>query len=218
MIKSNKDSSKGEDKTHTEQEQKEKESQLNKNESEVNEAQTTEEKTELQKAEEKIAELEQQLNEQQDRFLRKAAEFENYKRRSENDAMNLLSYAAESFIIKLLPVVDDFERSLQHISDDNNTQAIREGINLVYEKLLKVLNDQGVKKMESVGKPFNVDYHDALMQRKDDSVPAHTVIEEIETGYLYRDKVIRHAKVIVSEESSADNLTAEEGNEKPGVE
>lgn len=152
----------------------------------------------------KIAELEMQVKELQEKVLRKAAEFENYKRRTENDQFNLLNYAAESFITKLLPVIDDFERSLQHIDDDSSVDAVKEGIKLVYEKLLKVLDEQGVKKMKVKGEPFNVDYHDALMQRKDDSVPPHTVLEEVEKGYLYRDKVIRHAKVIVSEETSSE--------------
>lgn len=165
------------------------------------------------KSEAKIAELEIQLKEWQDKLLRKAAEFENYKRRTENDQFNLINYAAESFIIKLLPVVDDFERSLEHIDDIDNNKAVKEGIKLVYEKLLKVLDEQGVKKMQTKGEPFNVDYHDALMQRKDDSVPPHTVLEEVESGYLYRDKVIRHAKVIVSEESTSDeNQITNEGS------
>ena len=158
----------------------------------------------FEKAEAKIAELETQVKEWNDKFLRKAAEFENYKRRSENDQFNLINYAAESFIIKLLPVVDDFERSMEHIDDIESTKSVKDGIKLVYEKLLKLLSEQGVKKMQTKGEPFNVDYHDALMQKKDDSVPPHTVLEEIESGYMYRDKVIRHAKVIVSEES-ADN-------------
>ena len=158
-----------------------------------------------EKAEIKIAELETQVKEWQDKLLRKAAEFENYKRRTENDQFNLINYAAESFIVKLLPIVDDFERTLEHIDDIDNNKSVKEGIKLVYEKLLKVLNDQGIKKMQTKGQPFNVDYHDALMQKKDDSVPDHTVLEEIESGYLYRDKVIRHAKVIVSEESSSDD-------------
>ena len=158
-----------------------------------------------EKSEAKIAELEAQVKEWQDKLLRKAAEFENYKRRTENDQFNLINYAAESFIIKLLPVVDDFERSMEHIDDIDNNKAVKEGIKLVYEKLLKLLNEHGVKKMQTKGEPFSVDYHDALMQRKDDSVPPHTVLEEVESGYLYRDKVIRHAKVIVSEESSDDN-------------
>lgn len=173
----------------------------------INESSETDEvkdESTLNKTEEKIAELEIQVKEWQDKFLRKAAEFENFKRRTEADQFNLINYAAESFIVKLLPVVDDFERSLQHIDKNSNIDAVKEGIKLVYEKFLKVLEDQGIKKMKVKGEPFNVEYHDALMQRKDDSVPSHTVLEEIETGYLYRDKVIRHAKVIVSEESSAD--------------
>ena len=163
-------------------------------------------------AEEKIAELESQVKEWQDKFLRKAAEFENYKRRTENDQFNLINYAAESFITKLLPVIDDFERSLQHIDDDNSIDAVKKGIKLVYEKLLKVLDEQGVKKMQVEGQPFNVEYHDALMQKKDDSVPSHTVLEEIEKGYLYKDKVLRHAKVIVSEETTTDENQASEGS------
>ena len=158
-----------------------------------------------EKSESKIAELEAQVKEWQDKLLRKAAEFENYKRRTENDQFNLINYAAESFIVKLLPVVDDFERSMEHIDDIDNNKSVKDGIKLVYEKLLKLLNEQGVKKMQTKGEPFNVDYHDALMQRKDESVPPHTVLEEVESGYLYRDKVIRHAKVIVSEESSSDD-------------
>jgi len=165
------------------------------------------EKAELNSSEQvdkKNADLEFQIKEWHDKFLRKAAEFENYKRRTENDQFNLINYAAESFISRLLPVVDDFERSLQHMDDTNNIDSLKEGIKLVYEKLVKVLDDQGVKKMKAKGELFNVDYHDALMQKKDDSVPPHTVLEEIENGYLYRDKVIRHAKVIVSEETSSD--------------
>jgi molecular chaperone GrpE len=116
----------------------------------------------------------------------------------------LITYAAESFITKLLPIVDDFERSMNHIDDLDQSKSVKDGIKLVYDKLHKLLNEQGVKKMQTKGEPFNVDYHDALMQRKDDSVPPHTVLEEIEPGYRYRDKVIRHAKVIVSEDSSVD--------------
>lgn len=169
------------------------------------------------------AELESKVNELQDKLLRKAAEFENYKRRTENDQLNLLSFAAESFITKILPVIDDFERSLDHISDADSAEAIKEGIMLVYDKLIKILEEQGIKKIDSVGKPFNVDYHDALMQVKDDTVPAHTVLEEVEKGYLYKNKVIRHAKVIVSEDVGEKNNQQKEdaeniSNEKDGDE
>ncbi len=128
----------------------------------------------------------------------------NYKRRTENDQLNLLNYAAESFIKKILPVVDDFERSLEHINDSNDYEKLKEGVQLIYNKLIKVLEEQGVKKIEAVGKPFDVEYHEALMQREDPSVPPHTVLDELEKGYMYRDKVIRHSKVVVSSEAQAE--------------
>jgi len=164
------------------------------------------------KTEERIAELETEVQELKDKLLRKAAEFENYKRRTENDQLNLLTYAAESFIVKLLPVVDDFERSLEHIEDAQDINAIKQGIKLIYEKLMKVFDEQGIKKIDAVGKPFDVEYHEALMQRKDESVEPHTVLDEIEKGYMYKDKVIRHSKVIVSEETSDDSETRKDGS------
>ncbi|MBT8380533.1 MAG: nucleotide exchange factor GrpE [Ignavibacteria bacterium] len=177
----------------------------------------SEDKNALEKSDEKITELEIQVNEMKDKYLRKVAEFENYKRRSEGDQLNLITYGAESFIIKILPVIDDLERSLQHIDSANDADTVKKGITLVYDKLLKVLDEQGVKKMESVGKPFNVDYHDALMQRKEDTAQPHTVLEEVEPGYIYRDKVIRHAKVIVSEDVSENNVQSEETNSDDAV-
>ncbi len=156
------------------------------------------EQTEL---EEKIQSLEKEVEEYKDKLLRKAAEFENYKRRSENDQLNLINYSGENLIIKLLPAIDDFERSIQHMEDAKDVNSIKEGLQLVYNKLMKILEEQGVKKIEAVGKPFDVDYHEALMQRKDDSVPPHTVLDELEKGYMYKDRVIRHTKVIVSEDS-----------------
>ena len=170
------------------------------------------------KAEEKIAQLENEIAELKDKVLRKAAEFENYKRRTENDQLNLLTYAAESFIQKLLPVVDDFERSMQHINDAQEVDAIKQGLKLIYDKFMKVLDDQGVKKMETVGQPFNVEFHDALLQKPDDSVEPHTVLEEIEKGYMYKDKVIRHAKVIVSEDKEPETQKDSENNESSGEE
>lgn len=151
-----------------------------------------------------VKQLEQEVVDLKDKLLRKAAEFENYKRRTENDQINLLTFAAESFIQKLLPVIDDFERSLGHIDDAEDINAIKQGLKLIYDKLMKVFEEQGVKKIEAVGNPFDVDYHEALMQRPDDSVEPHTVLDEMEKGYTYKDKVIRHAKVIVSEEKSSE--------------
>ncbi len=155
---------------------------------------------ELMNKDRRIEELENEAAELKDKLLRRAAEFENYKRRTENDQLNLLKYAAESFIIKLLPVIDDFERSLQHIDNSDDIESIKKGLKLIYDKMMKVLDDQGVKKIEAVGQPFDVNFHEALMQRKADDVAPHTVLDELEKGYVYKDRVIRHTKVVVSED------------------
>jgi molecular chaperone GrpE len=150
---------------------------------------------------EKIQLLENEVEKLKDKILRKSAEFENYKRRTENDQLNLLTYAAESFIYKLLPIIDDFERSIKHIESINEIDSLKEGMTLIYDKFVKLLDEQGVKKIESKGKLFDVNYHEAIMQQKAENVLPHTVLEEVECGYLYKDKVIRHAKVIVSEDN-----------------
>jgi molecular chaperone GrpE len=163
---------------------------------------------------EKIKSLEKEIGEYKDRFLRKAAEFENYKRRVENDQVNLFKYAAESLITKLLPVIDDFERSLVHIKDAKDVESIGEGIKLVYDKMMKILADQGVVPIDSVGKPFDVHFHEAIMQMKAENVEPHTVVEEFEKGYMYKDRVIRHSKVAVSEDHQEEMKPDIQSNEE----
>jgi molecular chaperone GrpE len=95
-------------------------------------------------------------------------------------------------------VLDDFERSLKHRKESKDNNALVKGIELIYQKLVKVLEGRGVKPFDTVGKEFNVEYHDALMQIPRSDVPHHTILEEVEKGYTLNDKVIRHAKVVVS--------------------
>jgi molecular chaperone GrpE len=160
--------------------------------------------SELETAIQKIAELEKQNSELKDTLLRKAAEFENYKRRNDNDQLNILKYAAESFIHNILPVYDDLERSLLHIDEANNFDATKKGLSLVFEKFGKILENQGIKKIEAKGKPFDVHLHEALMQQTADGVAPHTVLDVLEPGYMYKDRVLRHAKVIVSSETASN--------------
>jgi len=155
-------------------------------------------KTEIEFLMSKIEELEKQAAMHKDLLLRKAAEFENYKRRTEADALNITKYAAEHIILQLLPILDDLSRSLKNGKEKLEADPFYKGVELIYSKFMKVLEAQGVKVMETVGKEFNVDYHDALMQVPKADVPPHTIIEEVEKGYLLHDKVLRHAKVIVS--------------------
>ena len=160
----------------------------------------------------KKAEIEK--NELQDRLLRKVAEFDNYKRRTEGEFSSLFKYAAENFIKKILPVVDDFERSLKHLAESEENSSVTDGIKLIYDKLMKILDDQGVKKIDSVGKPFDVHFHEALLQKKDEQQPPHVVLDELETGYLYQDKVIRHSKVIVNEDYHTEDPISDEATKE----
>lgn len=186
-------------------EQTKDETKLNKNSEETNEQLTqTEPLDQISDFKDQIEELSKEKDAWKDKFLRKAAEFENYKKRIENEQLALITYAAENFIKSLLPVVDDFERSLQHIDDAENKETIKTGIELIYNKFLKILDEHGVKKIDALGKTFDVNYHEALMQKSDNSVSPLTVIEELEKGYMYKDKVIRHAKVVVSSEDQIE--------------
>jgi molecular chaperone GrpE len=145
-----------------------------------------------------MEELQKQVDQYKDLLLRKAAEFDNYKRRIESETTNILKYATESLVEDLLPVLDDFERSLKHRKESKDNDALVKGIELIYQKLVKVLEGRGVKTFDTVGKEFSVEYHDALMQIPRSDVSHHTILEEVEKGYTLNDKVIRHAKVVVS--------------------
>lgn len=200
---------------------KDKKNKMEKNTEEIKEQLTEEnqtEKTQEQKPVEenneaqKISELEKELNDYKDKFVRKVAEFENYKRRTENEQVNLIKYGAESFIVKFLPVIDDFERSLKHIDETSDGKAIGEGIRLIFDKMMKILEDSGVKKIEAIGKPFDVHYHEAIMQRPAEGYAPHTVLEEIQSGYMLKDKVIRHSLVIVSDDSTVQQSNSPEEN------
>jgi molecular chaperone GrpE len=133
-----------------------------------------------------------------DQLLRKAAEFENYKRRTEGEFISLTRTANESLLLALLPVVDDLNRSLASGKDPQSHEAFFAGVEMIRTKFLKTLEKHGVVPFPSTGKPFDVGFHDALMQLPRTDVAAGTVIQEVDPGYLLHDKVLRHAKVIVS--------------------
>ncbi len=154
----------------------------------------------------KIEQLEKERDDLKDKYLRKAAEFENYKRRTEQEFSSLTKYANEQLITDLLPVIDDFERSLHVSKDRREFGPFYKGIEMIYHKLLKLLESKGVSAIESQGKPFDVDLHDALMQTPKSDIEPNTVVEEVEKGYMYKDKVIRYAKVVVAKEPD-DNDT-----------
>ncbi len=155
-------------------------------------------KSELEIAIEKVAELEAAVISHKDLLLRKAAEFENYKRRTEHNSINFAKYASENIILELLPIIDDLSRSLKSGKEKSGNDPFYKGVEMIVAKFNKILEAQGVKVIESIGKEFNVDFHDVMMQIPRADVAPHVIVEEIEKGYLLNDKVIRHAKVVVA--------------------
>jgi molecular chaperone GrpE len=132
-----------------------------------------------------------------DKYLRLNAEFDNYKRRTLRERMDLLKTANAEVMIALLPVLDDFDRALKALSIKND-QTVLEGITLIHNKFKSLLEQKGLKAMDCQGKPFDVDLHDAITQvPSTDELQRNTIMEVVEKGYFLEDKVIRHAKVVV---------------------
>ena len=153
--------------------------------------------------------LQSQIISLRDRLLRKAAEFENYKKRTDNELSNYFKYANESLILELLPVLDDFDRLFNAFNEKHDIDTFKKGVELTYEKLIGILKKQGLKEMETNGKKFDFNLHDALLQVPDSSREPDTILETAEKGYFLKDKVLRHAKVLVS---AADDGEKEQGN------
>lgn len=189
-------------------------------ESEINQTEEKGEKEvdEMEKLQNEINQLKEEINQWKDKFLRKMAEFDNYKKRVEQDQIQLIKYANEKLIKDLLPIVDDFERTLSFSKEELKNNSVLQGVEMVYNKLMKLLSDYGLKKIEALNQPFDFNYHEALLQVPKDGIEPLTVIEEVEKGYLLNDKVIRHSKVIVSGEMNPEtNPTDNQNNHNEEV-
>jgi|YelNatPaOPRAMG01_1025707.scaffolds.fasta_scaffold00266_32 Molecular chaperone GrpE (heat shock protein) len=160
--------------------------------------------TDIEKLQKQLDESERLVGSYKDQLLRLAADFENFKKRVEQDKIEFIKYANERIIKELLPILDDFSRALINGKATPDFESFYRGVDLIYQKLLKLLESKGVKPIESVGKEFDVTYHDVLMQVPRPDLKPHTIIEEVERGYMLHDKVIKHAKVIVAGESKEE--------------
>jgi molecular chaperone GrpE len=156
-----------------------------------------------QPADKKIPEedlLIEKLAEMQDKYLRLSAEFDNYRKRTLKEKMDISKYAGEDILLEILPVMDDFERALKHIETSENCTGIKEGIDLIYVKLSDFLKQHGVKEIESLNSSFNVDLHDAVAKipvAEEDK--KGKIVEVLLKGYYLKDKVLRHSKVVIGE-------------------
>ncbi|RLD89573.1 MAG: nucleotide exchange factor GrpE [Bacteroidetes bacterium] len=154
--------------------------------------------TKEEKLLEEKEELQQKYNELNDRFLRLYSEFDNFRKRTAKERLELIKSASQDLIVDLLPVLDDFERGVKAFEDHHADPELIKGVELIYTKFYNILKQRGLKPMESMGKEFNTDWHEALT-----NIPAPSedmkgkVVDVIQTGYLLNDKVIRYAKVVV---------------------
>ena len=144
------------------------------------------------KKDEKIAEL-------NDRLIRQMAEFDNFRKRTEKEKQQMYSVGAADVIEKLLPVVDNFERGLAAMTEEEKNTSFAQGIELVYKQLMTALEGMGVTVIEAVGVEFNPDFHNAVMQAPSEEYESGIITQELQRGYLYKDKVVRHSMVMVAE-------------------
>lgn len=153
---------------------------------------------EAKKTKNEISQLKGKNEELNDKYTRLVAEFDNYKKRTDKEYISLIQNANEKLITDLLPVVDDLERSLDHLKEENDFEVMLNGFQLIHKNLFSLLEKQGLKPMKSIGEEFDPEKHDALMQVENDDVKSNKVVDEHLKGYLFNDKVIRHAQVVVS--------------------
>lgn len=175
---------------------------------ETAEAQQTEQQAEQaapelspeEKLQRSLDEAEARITDLQDKYLRLSAEFDNYRKRTIKEKSEIIKTAAEKTITAILPVLDDMERALLNMQKSDDAQALREGMELINAKFLKILSQEGLNKIETEGADFNTDFHEAIAM-----IPAPSedqkgkVLDCVQTGYKLNDKVIRHAKVAVAQ-------------------
>ena len=138
--------------------------------------------------------------EERDKYLRLSAEFDNYRKRTLKEKAELIKNGAEKTLTAILPVLDDFERALKNMEASEETKAMKEGVELIFNKFQKILGQEGLQKIETEGQAFDVDFHEAIAL-----IPAPSeelkgkILDCVQTGYMLNDKVIRHAKVAVAQ-------------------
>lgn len=146
---------------------------------------------------EKTNKLQEKVDELEDRVKRQMAEFENFRKRSEKEKSAMFETGAKSVVEKILPVVDNFERGLAGLSEEERKQPFAEGMNMVYKQLITELEKLEVKPIEAVGCEFNPELHNAVMQVESEEYESGIIAQELQKGYTYRDSVVRHSMVAV---------------------
>lgn len=156
----------------------------------------TKEKT--KKCKKKKDEKDEKIEELSDKLLRQMAEFDNFRKRTEKEKTAMYEVGAKSIVEKLLPVVDNFERGLAAVPEEQKEDAFVTGMEMVYKQLITMLESVDVKPIEAIGQEFNPDIHNAVMHVEDETVGENIIVEEFQKGYTYRDSVVRYSMVKVA--------------------
>ncbi len=172
-----------------------------KTESKAKKATTAKKTTQPKKVQDKkVKDLENALTEEKNKYLRLSAEFDNYRKRTLKEKMELSKLAGEEIFLKILPVLDDLDRALKSIRESSELEAVKEGMQLIYSKFSEYLSQQGVKEIEALHQDFDTDLHEAITK-----IPAPEkklkgkIVDVIEKGYFLNDRVIRYSKVVIGE-------------------
>lgn len=155
------------------------------------------EKKKREKADKKQDALREKIEELEDRVKRQMAEFDNFRKRSEKEKTMMFETGARSVIEKILPVVDNFERGLASVPEEQKADGFAQGMEMIYKQLMTELEKMEVKPIPAVGEEFNPDFHNAVMQVESEEYESGTVAQELQKGYTYRDGVVRHSMVAV---------------------
>ncbi len=167
---------------------------------ETQEKPETEEKSEISEAEAKYNETLKKYNELNDKYLRLSAEYDNYRKRTLKEKMDLIKSGGSDVLKNILPVIDNFERALKAFDEAKEFDALHEGVTLIYKDFKAFLTQRGVTEIETIGKKFDTDFHEAIAQVKaENKEQKGTIIDVIEKGYILNEKVIRFAKVVVAQ-------------------
>lgn len=148
---------------------------------------------------EEIASLKAEVDAKEEQYLRLYAEFENYKRRIQNEAQTQKRYQAQKLLTDVLPALDNFERALKIEGDDESFNALKKGVEMVYESLLKALEDNGLEKIKTEGEQFDPNFHQAVMQDENPDFESGQITEELQAGYQLKDRVLRASMVKVNQ-------------------
>ena len=174
------------------------EAQNPKEETQTEEGSTEPKKKKLFEKKDKKDKKDEQIADLTDKLTRQMAEFDNYRKRTEKEKSAMYEIGARDVVEKILPVVDNFERGLQSVAEENKEDPFVQGMDKIYKHLMTTLEEIGVKPIEAVGQEFNPDYHNAVMHVEDEELGENVVADEFQKGYMYRDSVVRHSMVKVA--------------------